>query len=59
VVVDQGGPGPGVANHVDQLRILVGAVDRDHHESQAETGHMGHHQVYRGVSGDEHPVTDG
>jgi hypothetical protein len=59
VVVDQGSPGLGVADHVGQLRILVGAVDRDHYESQAEAGHMGHHQVYRGLSGDEHPVADG
>ena len=58
VVVDQGGPGPGVADHVGQLGILIGAVDRDHHESQTEAGHMGYHQVYRGLSGDEHPVAD-
>jgi hypothetical protein len=58
VVVDQGGPGPGVADRVGQLGILIGAVDRDHHESQAEAGHMGYHQVYRGHSGDEHPVAD-
>ena len=59
VVVDQGRPGLGVADHVGQLGILVGAVDRDHHESQAEAGHMGYSQVYRGLSRDKHPVADG
>ncbi len=59
MVVDQGGPGLGVTDHVGQLGILIGAVDRDHHESQAEAGHMGYHQIYRGLSGNEHPVADG
>ena len=59
MVVDQGGPGLGITDHVGQLGILIGAVDRDHHESQAEAGHMGYHQIYRGLSGNEHPVADG
>ena len=59
MVVDQGGPGLGVTDHVGQLGILIGAVDRDHHESQAEAGHMGYHQIHRGLSGNKHPVADG
>ena len=58
-VVDQGSSGLGVTDHVSQLRILVSAADRDHHESQTEAGHMGYHQIYRGLSGDKHPVADG